>query len=527
VFSLGSGFNFFTNTIDKTPSTKDSWVSVDCSADVPSGSTGVVLEVRNTGTGFPNAGFRKNGSTDDYTLKLMPNTSTDPSAIGVFVGVDSNRIFQAKVSSNVEVWLIGYSDSSVIFVNNIVDVTPATAGSWQNIDLSAQIPTDATGVIMMIRWLAPTSSVYLAGGVRRNGSTNTVALSTENVNQYSIQYPYLMQFAKPDANRVIQGYTGDASLLKIYYCGYTKSPVTIKDDPVDVSISTASAWTDKDVTSQTSATADGALIYIKNSAWSVYNANIRKNGSTDNRTTYVSTGDYGADSASIGRGIGLDSSHIFEGWVDNTAVKFYLIGYCQPAAGGQTYTVDISESLGSPSDSVSYGMRRAVSISEPTIAVSDGVTRAFWAYRAVSEPSMTVSDAVSPGLFRSVSISEVSISFSDSTSRTLYRPQAISESLGNVSDSITRIFWTYRTISEASLSVSDSVVSEKITGLSRDVSEPAIPVSDSPYVTVKHVITITEPSISVSDFVSAGIFGKVKATKLFLVIGDLAIQLSG
>src|SRR3990170_6171000 len=109
---MASGLNFFTNAIDKTPTTKDSYVDVDVSGDgVPSGASGVILEVRCTsGSSYPNAAFRQNGSFDDYTLKMTPETDGAAGrAIGVFVGIDANRVFEAKVSTNVEVWLIGYT----------------------------------------------------------------------------------------------------------------------------------------------------------------------------------------------------------------------------------------------------------------------------------------------------------------------------------------------------------------------------------------------------------------------------------
>jgi len=127
---MASGFNFLTNAIDKTPVTKDSWTDVDVSGDgVPDGSTGVILEVRHNGSNYPvNAGFRKNGSTDDYVLQVGIADTAYPQVNGVFVGLDGNRVFEAKVGTNVEVWLIGYTDSTQTLETNIVDVTPGSTG---------------------------------------------------------------------------------------------------------------------------------------------------------------------------------------------------------------------------------------------------------------------------------------------------------------------------------------------------------------------------------------------------------------
>jgi len=189
---MASGFNFLTNAIDKTPVTKDSWTDVDVSGDgVPDGSTGVILEVRHNGSNYPvNAGFRKNGSTDDYVLQVGIADTAYPQVNGVFVGLDGNRVFEAKVGTNVEVWLIGYTDSTQTLETNIVDVTPGSTG-WQDIDLSSYIPVDATGVIMMIRWVNATGNPF-EGGVRRNGSSDTNSLCGIQILS-SIPYPYVFE----------------------------------------------------------------------------------------------------------------------------------------------------------------------------------------------------------------------------------------------------------------------------------------------------------------------------------------------
>lgn len=122
---MGSGFNFFTNGIDVTPSTTGSWVDVDVSAYIPEGSTGVILKIMNTGTATYNVGVRKNGSSDNFGL-YIPNTY----ARHAFVGVDSNRIFEAYIgSTSVKIYLAGYCDSAVDFFTNAVDKTPSTIGS--------------------------------------------------------------------------------------------------------------------------------------------------------------------------------------------------------------------------------------------------------------------------------------------------------------------------------------------------------------------------------------------------------------
>ena len=144
---------------------------------------------------------------------------------------------------------------------------------------------------------------------------------------------------------------------------------------------------------------------------------------------------------------------------------------------------NVSEPSISIADSPVYTLRRDRALSEPTIVVSDGVVSIFWGFRMISEPVISVSDALSAGLVRSRSVSEIAISVSDGTSY---------------------VFQRGRVINESSISISD-VLS----------------------VAINHVVSVSEPTISVSDVVYAGIFGKLVKVKIFLIIGDLAIQLTG
>jgi len=229
------------------------------------------------------------------------------------------------------------------------------------------------------------------------------------------------------------------------------------------------------------------------------------------------------------------NSHIIQGrFASNLATKTAKIDarqvvalWLSVAAGGQTYTVNVSESSISVSDSPSYNVKRTMAVSESLGTPSDSIARVLYGYRTISEPSISVSDSPTAGLFRAVSISEVSITVSDATIYVLRRDRSLSEPTITVSDEVIRVFWGYRMVSEPSISASDDVSTEKISGLVREVNEPAISVSDGIGYTVRHVVSVSEPTISVSDVVYAGIFGKVVKVKIFLIIGDLAIQLTG
>jgi len=188
---------------------------------------------------------------------------------------------------------------------------------------------------------------------------------------------------------------------------------------------------------------------------------------------------------------------------------------------------NVSETSISIADSPVYTLRRDRSLSEPTITVSDGVIRVFWGYRMVSEPSISASDDVSAekisGLVREVN--EPAISVSDVIVYFLQRIINISEPSISMSDDILSVAYRSVSISEVSVGVSDSTGYMFYRG--REIPESLGLVSDGIGYTVRHVVSVSEPTISVSDVVYAGIFGKVVKVKIFLIIGDLAIQLTG
>jgi hypothetical protein len=213
-----------------------------------------------------------------------------------------------------------------------------------------------------------------------------------------------------------------------------------------------------------------------------------------------------------------------------TTLYVAITGYATGTYLGMAYFDDYLFSYGvsaTVSDSVSCNLRRVVAVSEGLGAPSDMVARAFSAYRTVSEASISVSDAVvaSKGGLYEASIFEASIGVSDFTTRILWAFRTVSEVSISASDSVSPSLLKSVAVSEVTINVADSASHLFYRG--RAVSESLGTVFDGVSVNVRYVITVAEPSIAVSDVVSAGIFGKVKATKLFLVIGDLAIQLSG
>ena len=314
---MGSGFNFFTNVIDKTPGTAGSWQDVDVSGNgVPSGATGVILKIVNTSaTGRAEA--RKNGSSDDFGLNLPANYFRF-----AFVGLDENRVFEAYVgNTNIKIYLIGYCDENCGFFTNAIEKTVTADDTWRDIDASGDIPAGATGAVCCLYNDSTSTDYYV--GIRKNGSISTLTRGRCTYNRR-----YTFQLCGVDGNRVFEGLRGNTA-VHIMLIGYTKNPITFFTDPVDKSLSQTSQWTDIDVTNDTDPAADGAILFMRNSSSSTNPyGDSRKNGSSDDHSTY---GRF-AYNECRGAAVGLDAGQVFEGWIDNTVLDFYLIGYCKPSA---------------------------------------------------------------------------------------------------------------------------------------------------------------------------------------------------
>jgi len=205
-----------------------------------------------------------------------------------------------------------------------VEVTPGTASAWTDVDVSAYVPSGATGVILHC---VNTYTTQYDFGLRKNGSTDN------RINELR-QSSHCWAAIGVDANRVFEAYVENTTYIDIYLVGYTMSGVTFFTNAYDKSLSSTGAWTD--ITCNTEAPSAIGLIFEVGITTTDYNMGLRKNGSTDNRTA-ITRNHY-----TFGVIIGCDTSRICEGYVSNTAFKFYLVGYITDGATFNTNATDIS-----------------------------------------------------------------------------------------------------------------------------------------------------------------------------------------
>lgn len=202
-----------------------------------------------------------------------------------------------------------------------VNVTPSSSG-WQDVDASSYIPSGATGVIVHIVSGTLGSNI----GLRKNGSTDnrTEAIDAEQ---------HMWAMVGVDTNRIFEAYRPSVAPSTYYLVGYTTTDASFFTNAVSKSISTSGSWVDVDISGDTGGdTAIGAVIEFSTS---LYEGNVRKNGSTDNRYNSTIKADH---TWAI---IGVDANEIFEVIVESTTT-IYIVGYIKSGATFNTNATDIS-----------------------------------------------------------------------------------------------------------------------------------------------------------------------------------------
>ena len=207
------------------------------------------------------------------------------------------------------------------------EVTPSTAGSWQDVDASGSVPANATGVIVHI---VNTSGSARYLGLRKNGSTD------DRHPDMNRGISHFWAAIGVDSNRVFEAYVENTTDVDIYVVGYTMSGVTFKTNADDKSLGDTGDWYDIDCSTE-APSAIGLIFEIHTvTTISLYAVGLRKNGSSDNRIEGT------RKHFSFGAIIGCDGSQICEGYIGNVIVDFFLVGYVTDGATFNTNATDVS-----------------------------------------------------------------------------------------------------------------------------------------------------------------------------------------
>ncbi|MCJ7829394.1 MAG: DUF2341 domain-containing protein [Dehalococcoidia bacterium] len=206
-----------------------------------------------------------------------------------------------------------------------VEVTPGTAGSWQDVDVSAYVPAGATGVILHCVNNSTNTMRYF--GFRKNGSTDA---RTDSLSYGT----HVWATIGVDSSRIFEAYIQDITDIDVWLVGYTTSGVTFFTNAYDKSPSVLSNWEDIDCSTE-APNAIGLIFEIQNTG-SLASFGLRKYGSSDNRV--VQTVGYNTFAVIIG----CDTAQKCQGQIADSNIKVYLVGYVTQGAIFNTNATDVS-----------------------------------------------------------------------------------------------------------------------------------------------------------------------------------------
>jgi hypothetical protein len=305
----GDGFHFFASAMDLSHSALNAWHDVDVSTRVPSGATGVLLELHNAAvrSTFYHA-VRKKGSTDNRytTFRLIPSGHRYATC-----GLNGDRQFQSWIASDsCRIFLLGYADDRVVLFDNAVDKSPGVTGAWSDIDVRANgVPEDATGVIVEVNGSN-------GARVRAKGSSD---------NRPGVANAFTTVFCALNENGLFEGRTDHVN-TRFYLLGYTKSPVFFPVDPVLINTTgtALSTWSTVGVNAALPGLANGAIVEIHNTAnITLRKGALRQAGSTDDRSAYSSMNNSGYTAGALA----LNTDKELQVFRNAQDVQFYLLGY--------------------------------------------------------------------------------------------------------------------------------------------------------------------------------------------------------
>ena len=335
---MGSGFNLFKNWVDVSPTEVERWVPISVAGLVPAEATGVILRLANRWYRSI-AAVRRTGDPDDFSqyCQLLNRGHTH-----AFVGLDSNLAFEAYCKNDafasyegnpIKIYLCGYTDESVVFLENGFKLPQFAPKKWNPCDLSPYISPDTTGAIFLVFNTHPTTGRGFS--IRGFGSTDEhwgsdygihathLALGSEASN-----FCYALVAVIEGKIESLDNYSGGE--LRRYLIGYTKAPVTFLRNSMLKTMTDRSAWREIAVP-EIPAGADSVIVEMRNIAPGGKQLSIRKCGSTNNDREYSRLG---IETAFWGIcGLEEGKFEAYAGWADKA--QFFIHGYTQPIEAGE------------------------------------------------------------------------------------------------------------------------------------------------------------------------------------------------
>ncbi len=204
--------------------------------------------------------------------------------------------------------------------------SPGAGFLWKTLDLSHELPPEATGAIIQIQNID--ASYLRSCGLRKPGSTTEVEGRLRQDN-------YTWGLAGCDADRKIEAFAPDVATIIYWVMGYTGRNVHFLDTAIEFAL-VQSVWNDLDCSPYIPANADAAIFNVSSLSGTYGRYSIRKKGSTDVHYGFM------YQNFPI---LGLDANMKAEIWprgVGHGRTRCFLTGYIVGGITMHTNSIEIS-----------------------------------------------------------------------------------------------------------------------------------------------------------------------------------------
>ncbi|MCH8310524.1 MAG: hypothetical protein IIB17_08525 [Chloroflexi bacterium] len=233
------------------------------------------------------------------------------------------------------IYRVKHDHMGFTWFTNAFDISLSTTGSWQDIDVSTELPAGATGAIVEV---VNTGTSTFSGILRGKEDTRDYMSnpSYEAMEKGTLRW----QIVKLDDNLIIQGFIDDTD-VEFQLLGYTSgADPEYNTTPINVTPGTTGSWTTVDVSAFVDADADGVILSIDSIDNKSKKYGIREAGSSFSKTDRK-VPPYGQTMYVVG----IDDSDQFDAYIDNSNIFIFLVAQTK---GSVVYYTD-DEAVSDPS----------------------------------------------------------------------------------------------------------------------------------------------------------------------------------
>ena len=199
-----------------------------------------------------------------------------------------------------------------VFLSTPQEIAPSSTGGWYDVDCSSYVSASAVGVILRLADHDIDTNYNI--GARKNGSSDDIHTDVANTS-------HIHKCVGLDASKILELYR-EADSCHIFIIGYFESGYVCLTNRIDKSLTTTGSYVDIDISSDTG-TDTATVAFIEVIGTTAQSGYLRKNGSTDSKSSYIS-----ALQRNTVWFVGVDGSEILEGAITSTGIDFFLTGYC-------------------------------------------------------------------------------------------------------------------------------------------------------------------------------------------------------